>query len=270
MPQIPPTGISVTDLDSDVHAINTLASHLSLGGSSSGPTPDPDLDDVVLISPDNVGVVSSLSPTSDFPPAPRRSSFNHPRINLRDISLHSPSSIVGTPFDFSSPRFEYPFPSAAADPEITVPSTLPPTMSTHYSTFQASIVASMPHFPIPSVAFPRSDARSHPPAHSRLHAPIREPPIPPSLAKKKRWSLGLNVTPEKARPEARRRSSSTRSASNERRRGTPSRTFSPEVAEIEQPDSQVVESTDSLHSSLIQNEPQAEPCPTSSSEEHVA
>ncbi|KAI0342942.1 hypothetical protein BDW22DRAFT_169568 [Trametopsis cervina] len=107
-----------------------------------------------------------------------------PLICLSDLSLHSPSAIVGTPFDVS-PRFEYPFPedSSSSDSSIFGPSPFIPSY----------------HSPVtfhPSIPTNRSYSPTHP-KHT-----LRDPPVPPGLAKK-RWSVGISMPLRHSRKRSR-------------------------------------------------------------------
>ena len=109
-----------------------------------------------------------------------------PRLSLTSLSLHSPSSIVGTPFDVS-PRFEYPFPPSDGNVEPEMPAV--PSFMPFTSPFAMALSATFgpPSIPPPSLppSISRGEARSHSPTHPKLQP--RDPPVPPTLAKK-RWS----------------------------------------------------------------------------------
>ena len=113
-----------------------------------------------------------------------------PRLNLTDITLHSPSSILGTPFDVSEPRFEYPFPASPPDPDFYPGPSFAP--------FAGHITSFGPTPPPPVIASTSSSARHDPakalsPTHLKLQP--RDPPVPPSLAKK-RWSVSIKAPPQ--------------------------------------------------------------------------
>ncbi|KAI0714267.1 hypothetical protein C8T65DRAFT_738734 [Cerioporus squamosus] len=186
MPTVPST--SCVPVDSRVSVPLSTPDLLAPEDNSSGPTPDPDTDDIVLL-PADVGNVVSQDSIESTPPQP----IIRPRIELSDLVLHSPSSIVGTPFDLS-PRFEYPFP----------PPGCPPQVSYHdydgmfsQSGMHSSPLATFPSVPplsapvnMPSVpyggAIPakvKSDARSFSPTHIKLNS--RDPPVPPGLVKRR-------------------------------------------------------------------------------------
>ncbi|KAH9902988.1 hypothetical protein C8Q73DRAFT_785597 [Cubamyces lactineus] len=159
----------------------------------AGPTPDPDTDDVVLVPVEQGNAVSQELPEN----APPRSSVKPGRIDLGNLHLHSPSSIVGTPFDIS-PRFEYPFPPTTCSPPFPsffefdpLMSSFPyPALSGSYSSAPPVVSpVSMPSYPLPPIAVglsgrTRAETRMFSPTHPRLQP--RDPPVPPSLAKKRR------------------------------------------------------------------------------------
>ncbi|KIY51781.1 hypothetical protein FISHEDRAFT_70506 [Fistulina hepatica ATCC 64428] len=101
----------------------------------------------------------------------QRVSFIVPNLNesamstvttTRSVPLHSPSKqIVGTPYDLSAPRFEYPFPTDARNFVSAQPTTVVPVLQ---------------------VASP-----SHTIVHPKLE--LRPPPIPPTLLGKKRGDV---------------------------------------------------------------------------------
>lgn len=140
---------------------------------------------------------------SILPPVTTPSTLPHLG-DLGDLSFHSPSQIVGTPFAVSSPPFEYPFPDTSLSSDaasISSTSNSPPFSFASMSTPpQAALVsASQPHLPAPPAPslqhFPASfpppaEWQHYSPTHPRMR--MADPPIPPGLAKKaKRWSLGL-------------------------------------------------------------------------------
>lgn len=117
--------------------------------------------------------------------------------NAQELTLHSPSHIVGTPFATSSTRFEYPFPdSTAASPLNYSPASSPGSCNTCCSSASISFSFNLPLSLPPSAQFHRpflhgsSAPATHPsPTHPklRLQGP---PPIPPTLIKKRhRWTL---------------------------------------------------------------------------------
>jgi len=88
---------------------------------------------------------------------------------LSNISFHSPSAILGTPLDPTS-RFEYPFPTPESPNDVA---------RRPASTSIQSISL------IPPQAQVSQPSKSTPYLHPR-HIP-QEPPVPPSLAKKRRY-----------------------------------------------------------------------------------
>lgn len=203
MPTLPPTFVS---LDSDDELFHHPAVVADVADSLSSPTPDPDLDDGVLVSVvtgDGVGAITS--PDSLAHSVAAKPTSLKPRLDLSDLSLHSPSSILGTPFDVS-PRFEYPFPpsSSSAEPDA-LPTSLNPITSPFLAPFPAVFLPTLPS----SMPFSRPEARCHSPTHPKLQP--RDPPVPPTLAKK-RWSNTISgpLFSHDARPShSRKRSRST-------------------------------------------------------------
>jgi hypothetical protein len=104
-----------------------------------------------------------------------------------DLTLHSPSEIIGTPFATSSTRFEYPFPDSSSsqsspEPLFQQSPTLPP-LTTSISSVSLTSTTSNHSFSLPQ------DLPSF--SHPKLRS-SRDPPIPPGLARKRhRWSLAL-------------------------------------------------------------------------------
>ncbi|TCD62065.1 hypothetical protein EIP91_007505 [Steccherinum ochraceum] len=184
--------------------------------SHGGPTPDPDLDDVVVIPVvpgDPLGAVSSTACLDATPAHVNVPDHSKPRLSLTGLSLHSPSSIIGTPFDVSEPRFEYPFPETAPEPDFYQGPAFP-AFSGHVSSF----------FPTLPTA-PRQDAvKTFSPTHPKLQP--RDPPVPPSLANKKRWSSGIPAPPPQIKSTGRGRSPSVKAG--QAGRGTTSRAASEE------------------------------------------
>jgi len=122
---------------------------------------------------------------------------------VKNLQLHSPSHIVGTPFtgessstSSSSTRFEYPFPiSSLSSPTNSPPSNaLSPAYPSHH-------VSPAP----PALELPYT------PAHPKLRT--NPPPIPPGLLKKKRWSLTAGFLPLLQRRNSGSQSSSTSASS---------------------------------------------------------
>lgn len=128
-----------------------------------------------------------------------------PRLDLSDLSLHSPSSILGTPFDVS-PRFEYPFPPSSTSAESDAPWTSLNVITSPFMTYSSAFLPTLP----PSLPISRPEARCHSPTHSKLQP--RDVPIPPTLVKK-RWSNTISaVFSQSSRPpHPRKRSHSSAS-----------------------------------------------------------
>ncbi|KAI0710197.1 hypothetical protein C8Q76DRAFT_695285 [Earliella scabrosa] len=197
MPTVPSTRLSV---DSLVSVPLADPDFLASDEPFTGPTPDPDTDDVVLVPVDDRGNAVS-QPPEQAPPQPTVK----PRIELSSLTLHSPSSIVGTPFD-PSPRFEYPFPASCAPPVLQVDPALPsfPILASPLLSFPHMLSGLPPSLPltIPSLApsgpaVPttkvKAEFRSFSPTHPKLQA--REPPIPPGLVKKRKLNLNGTTDP---------------------------------------------------------------------------
>ncbi|KAI1797165.1 hypothetical protein LXA43DRAFT_399114 [Ganoderma leucocontextum] len=182
MPTVPPTCVPVDPLAS---IPLPESGFFSGNGSVTGPTPDPDNDDVMLVQSDS-GMVSQDTPSQ----CPPQTIAKPHHVEPGSLILHSPSSIIGTPFDLS-PRFEYPFPPAAAPADV-IQDLEPIVPSFHLVT---------PHFAFPSVVPPlavpvslplststlssvkaRVDTRNFSPTHLKLQA--RDPPVPPGLKHK--------------------------------------------------------------------------------------
>ncbi|RPD60032.1 hypothetical protein L226DRAFT_523080 [Lentinus tigrinus ALCF2SS1-7] len=182
MPTVPPTCVPVDPLVSvPLSNPDLLASDENI----AGPTPDPDTDEIVLV-PADVGNAVSHDSFESSPPQP----ILKPRLDLGTIVLHSPSSIVGTPFD-PSPRFEYPFPTSGCSPHLH--QHLDPAMS-------FSTILSSPLFggAIPPKA--KSDVRSFSPTHPKFHP--RDPPVPPGLVKRRLRRDSMVDSPAASAPEA--------------------------------------------------------------------
>ncbi|KAI0926225.1 hypothetical protein AcV5_008739 [Taiwanofungus camphoratus] len=174
MPTVPPTYRPISFADEGL-LVTPVSDNIS--DDTSGPTPDPELDDIVLVSAESGDAVTSAY--SDQPPA-HSDPYIKPHFCLGELNLHSPSSIVGTPFDLS-PRFEYPFPTPPALPEPEIPlSTSLPSFSP--SVFSLGVPAIGPSLPLAPLPRTRANPRGYSPTHPKLHP--REPPMPPGLAKK--------------------------------------------------------------------------------------
>nr|VWO95159.1 Fork-head domain-containing protein [Ganoderma boninense] len=150
-----------------------------------GPTPDPDDDDVIFVQPES-GMISQDT-LSQCPPQAIAKPHN---VDPASLILHSPSSIIGTPFD-PSPRFEYPFPSAEAPTDV-VQELHPIVPSFHLISPVPAFPSIMPPLPLPgplplsTVTVPpvklRPKTRNFSPTHPKLQA--RDPPVPPGLKQK--------------------------------------------------------------------------------------
>lgn len=193
MPTVPPTFISLDDPHDIVASIGVIS---DAGDISSSPTPDPDTDDGVLVpvvTGDGVGAVTSSSSLS-LDEQVHREGFKH-RLCLSDLTLHSPSSIVGTPFDVS-PRFEYPFPPSDSSSEIDISSSPAfHAMTQTYMPYPPGSFGAHSHYYSPPMPSSRSERSYSPTRPKRL---LRDPPIPPSLAKK-RLSIGFSVSHKRSR-----------------------------------------------------------------------
>ncbi|CAL1716030.1 unnamed protein product [Somion occarium] len=194
MPTVPPTCVSLTSLEDEGVMSGVFSSQISIGTSPNGPTPDPDLDDVELVpvvTGDGMGAITESISLGKAPNHRNRemSMKMKPRLSLGDISLHSPSSILGTPFDVSSPKFEYPFPLTVPESGIITPPSSIPSISSPLSFFPDSNHSIMSSALPPSM--PNHTPKSHQPStHMRL--PSRDPPVPPGLAKKRRSVVLIN------------------------------------------------------------------------------
>ncbi|KAI0635887.1 hypothetical protein C8Q77DRAFT_1155636 [Trametes polyzona] len=186
MPTVPPTCVSYDSLAAlpTVSALSE-ANILGIDERTSDPTPDPDTDDLVLVPVDQGNAVSQ---DNGLPQASVK-----PRIDLGSLNLHSPSSIVGTPFDIS-PRFEYPFPPSTCSPAFSsiyeIDPVVPafPALATHVAAAASlpplSISAPLPTFSAVLPGRARGESRSFSPTHLKLQP--RDPPVPPSLVKKRK------------------------------------------------------------------------------------
>ncbi|THH21844.1 hypothetical protein EUX98_g8276 [Antrodiella citrinella] len=159
-----------------------IADQIEIPDTSNGPTPDPDLDDVVLLP--RLIRMNNEQPSLDQAPT-HTNPEPRPHLSLAGLTLHSPSSIIGTPFDVSEPRFEYPFPETSPEPQFYQGSSFP-AYSGHVSSFSPATMTSAPSSVPPSSNRP-DNSKAYFPIHPK-HQP-RDPPVPPSLTKK-RWSAG--------------------------------------------------------------------------------
>ncbi|PIL35621.1 hypothetical protein GSI_02349 [Ganoderma sinense ZZ0214-1] len=182
MPTIPPTCVPLDPLTSIALPDPDF---FSGEGLVNGPTPDPDDDDVMFVQPDS-GMVSQDS-LSQCPPQAIAKPHN---VDPASLILHSPSSIIGTPFD-PSPRFEYPFPTSAAPADI-IQELEPIVPSFHLISPAPAFPSIMPPLPLPgslplmtvtvSPVKSRPETRNFSPTHPKLQA--RDPPVPPGLKHK--------------------------------------------------------------------------------------
>ena len=108
-----------------------------------------------------------------------------PEINLlHAIPLHSPTPIVGTPFDAKANKFEYPFPplgesSAPNDPRPLSSSPRPRAGSQH-------ILSGSPPPHAMKCASPPFSLRKYSPTHPKFRSNVREPPVPPGIVTRRR------------------------------------------------------------------------------------
>ncbi|EIN04014.1 hypothetical protein PUNSTDRAFT_47797 [Punctularia strigosozonata HHB-11173 SS5] len=232
MPTVPPVPVAPSPQPIELLANATPDILPDDGDDRNDPTPDPETDDVVMmpaITGESTAISISGRRRTDFVDASDES-------KLSSIKFHSPSSILGTPFESES-RFEYPFPSsdgASTSSDSTVVSPLSdrmewatPASSTNLPSppitlglpALPALTASpaphrvpMPHplalhlstlslhsgsgsgagtWSAPTTVRP-GPSRALSPAHTKLAIAAREPPMPPSLLKKrKRLSAGL-------------------------------------------------------------------------------
>ncbi|OAX33055.1 hypothetical protein K503DRAFT_840493 [Rhizopogon vinicolor AM-OR11-026] len=105
------------------------------------------------------------------------------------LSSNSSGDITGTPFDFGSQRYEYPFPpaqGASGEPFLPLSSsiTIPSPPNSNSPSWPLQVINSFP-----LTAPPTGKVRTHPKLRS---VTAREPPVPPSLVNKRSfWSLSL-------------------------------------------------------------------------------
>lgn len=184
------------------------------GDVVAGPTPDPELDDVMLIPGDAVGPTGTHL-DDNVPPSSRATTSRPRRLpSLSNLVLHSPSSIVGTPLDPAA-RFEYPFPPSSEGSSPELENIYSPSLA--YSPFLSPGPSRFHHVPVPAIplltpSFSTPVFTTNPPAlslphfhlsslpsrahkkktHPRLSPMPREPPVPPRLAQK-RDRAGLRI-----------------------------------------------------------------------------
>ncbi|KAG2145347.1 uncharacterized protein EDB93DRAFT_516935 [Suillus bovinus] len=105
------------------------------------------------------------------------------------LSSSSSGEVTGTPFDFGTQRYEYPFPptqGTSSDPFLPLSSSITITSPSNsiWPLWPTQVTKSFPLTP----PTPRK-VRTHPKLRS---VAAREPPVPPSLANKRSfWSLSL-------------------------------------------------------------------------------
>lgn len=105
------------------------------------------------------------------------------------LSSSSSGEVTGTPFDFGTQRYEYPFPptqGTSSDPFLPLSSSITITSASNsiWPSWPAQVTKSFP-----LTAPPPRKVRTHPKLRS---VAAREPPVPPSLANKRSfWSLSL-------------------------------------------------------------------------------
>lgn len=105
------------------------------------------------------------------------------------LSSSSSGEVTGTPFDFGTQRYEYPFPptqGASGDPFLPLSSSIAITSPSNsiWPSWSAQVTKSFP-----LTAPPPRKVRAHPRLRS---VAAREPPVPPGLANKRSfWNLSL-------------------------------------------------------------------------------
>lgn len=105
------------------------------------------------------------------------------------LSSSSSGEVTGTPFDFGTQRYEYPFPptqGTSSDPFLPLSSSITITSPSNsiWPSWPAQVAKSFP-----LTAPPPKKVRTHPKLRS---VAAREPPVPPSLANKRSfWNLSL-------------------------------------------------------------------------------
>lgn len=105
------------------------------------------------------------------------------------LSSSSSGEVTGTPFDFGTQRYEYPFPptqGTSSDPFLPLSSSITITSASNsiWPSWPAQVTKSFP-----LTAPPPRKVRTHPKLRS---VAAREPPVPPGLANKRSfWSLSL-------------------------------------------------------------------------------
>jgi hypothetical protein len=104
---------------------------------------------------------------------------------------------VGTPFDVTSPRFEYPFPNGESpiDAEHSLSASLP-SLSSPFSFSNSSASSSQSLLSVPFSLSPLPPQNTnYSTTHPKLRSSAgRQPPVPPGLAEKRhRWTQGLKM-----------------------------------------------------------------------------
>ncbi|KAK0214062.1 hypothetical protein IW262DRAFT_1408355 [Armillaria fumosa] len=101
------------------------------------------------------------------------------------LTLHSPSQIIGTPFDVESPRFEYPFPESSSSPKEPLSNIASAASSI------SSLQSPLNH--ITPIHLLQPDIPVLQPARTKVRTEMI--PIPPGLVEKRhRWSIGERKT----------------------------------------------------------------------------
>lgn len=108
---------------------------------------------------------------------------------LNNIPLHSPTPIVGTPFDVKA-NFEYPFPP---DREVTPVSSSAPTLSNAFSSCSQHFYSTSPSHITSISPPPLSTSYNYKLQAKMRQVHTREPPVPPELIRRRRRSKGLRT-----------------------------------------------------------------------------
>ncbi|KAH9945436.1 uncharacterized protein BXZ73DRAFT_96424 [Epithele typhae] len=170
-------------------------SYLPDSSPYDGPTPDPDSDDLFLLPTSDGAAVSQYVLAQVPSTSAQGPALCKPRLELASLVLHSPSSIIGTPFDLS-PRFEYPFPpavleaalSARAHPALVIDKGSPPRPPAYASALSAFTHPLPPPLPLASSDPPvPPKAKAHKRSFSPKY-PAKDPPMPPGLAKRRQMN----------------------------------------------------------------------------------
>lgn len=153
----------------------TVQSQLNQNAEEVSPLPSPD---------QIVHEEHALAP----PPQVSPSEASHSDSGF-SLSSSSSGEVTGTPFDFGTQRYEYPFPptqGTSSDPFLPLSSSITITSASNsiWPSWPAQVTKSFP-----LTAPPPRKVRTHPKLRS---VAAREPPVPPSLANKRSfWSLSL-------------------------------------------------------------------------------